>query len=537
MKTINQNIYRVALVPLLGVFFILGALTSCDLTRRPTSVLPLEESLETYDDAVAFNRGIMAQFRNRYGGSFSTPQEYMADYLNASANLGNVAGQLHGWKELTPSYGTFSSVYYMYYSTMKNLNYTVEQYQVVQNRIKEALAKTTNEAEKAKRQEEIDDLSLFIGTSYFARAYYYYNLMLRYGMPYNAATAKTDLGVPLVLEFDVSDRIKRTPVQEVYDQIFKDLEAAEKELVVNKPMASNSEFTTDAVDALRARIYLDMKEYDKAYEYAMKVINTKRYPLAPATHQAFEDMWVNDKSTEFILKLYISKESDEFPSGMGSFYGLDRDNRLFSPYYFPTQGLLDLYSESDLRKDVYFYKAPDVKVLSVEYKESVYIISKFKGNPAYATITNDPYYGIIPNGVHEPKVFRVAEQYLIAAEAAYFSGKDALTPLNALRVSRGLDPVKATGEALLKEIQDERTRELAFEGFRLWDLRRWNLPMNRMEPQKFDATSEVANYLTAPYYDLKIATTDPLYKKMIWPIPQREINVYGEKNMPQNPGW
>ncbi len=404
----------------------------------------------------------MAQFRNRIGGNFAIPQEIMADCFNAQANWGNSAPGLHGWLELNASSGNLASCYQMYYSTLKNVNFTIENYHKVKETLKEKYDKTDDEDEKAELKGQMDDIDLFIGTACFARAYYYYNFLLRFGIPYNAATADTDLGVPLVTTYDVSSRVTRNTVQECYDQIFKDLELAEKELVVRKPHAENSEFTVDAVKALKARVYLERKEYDKAYATAMELIQSGTYPLVEPTKEAFEDMWVHDTSSEEM---------------------------------------------------------------------------KFKGNPEYATIKDDPTYGRVPNGYHKPRVFRIAEQYLIAAEAGFYAGKDALKPLNALRASRGLKPVTTSGDALLRDIQDERLRELVGEGFRLWDLRRWNLPVKRMAPQEMKEVGALKDYLADGYFTLDVEPGTELYKKIVWAIPQREINVYGEENLKQNPGW
>lgn len=528
---LRKTAARVLLLLLAGV-----VVTGCDLNRYPTSVIPLEKSLETYEDAVAYNRGVMAQFRNRIGGTFAAPQEIMADCFNAQADWGNIAPGLHGWLELNASAGTFASCYQMYYSTLKNVNFTIENYNKVKETLKEKYDKTDDEDEKAELKGQMDDIDLFIGTACFARAYYYYNFLLRFGIPYNAATADTDLGVPLVTTYDVSSRVTRNTVRECYDQIFKDLELAEKELVVRKPHAENSEFTVDAVKALKARVYLERKEYDKAYATAMELIQSGTYPLVEPTKEAFEDMWVHDTSSEEILILEISLP-DEKPNTWGSYYGLSRTEHYHSPTYFPTQGLLDKYEEGDLRYGVYFYLAPDVKVFDTHFLNEMVLLQKFKGNPEYATIKDDPTYGRVPNGYHKPRVFRIAEQYLIAAEAGFYAGKDALKPLNALRASRGLKPVTTSGDALLKDIQDERLRELVGEGFRLWDLRRWDLPVKRMAPQEMKEAGALKDYLADGYFTLDVEPGTELYKKIIWAIPQHEINVYGEENLKQNPGW
>lgn len=514
------------------------AVSGCDLDRYPTKTFPLDGSIETFQDADNFNNGVMAQFRNRTTGFVVYPQEYMADCVNASIDWGNSGEGLHGWKALSASDGDISGVYSWYYGTLKNVNYTLANYP----RVREQLAKERDAAKDDNQRRrlawQVEEMDLFIGTSAFVRAYYYFNLLLRYGTPYSAATADKDLGVPLVVEFDVEKNVKRSTVKQVYDQIFKDLDVAEKVLTLRESRAGASEFTPDCVTALRARMALERKEYDKAYAYATELIESGRYPLVAPTKEAFEEMWQHDKSTEDILILYISKNETAYSNGY--YYGYNDVERRYEPNYYPTQGLLDMYSPKDLRKDVYFYLAPVAYINKMYFRNQMYLISKYKGNPEYY-VDRDRDGKYIPNGQHRPRIFRIAEQYLIAAEAAYFSGKDALKPLNALRASRGLEPVASSGEQLLKDIQDERCRELMGEGFRLWDLRRWGLPIKRMAPQilkdKQGNPISPKNYLAQGYYELDIEPTDPLYKKIVWAIPQREINTYGAENMPQNPGW
>ena len=306
--------------------------------------------------------------------------------------------------------------------------------------------------------------------------------------------------------------------------------------MVRKSQPESSEFTVDAVKALKARIYLERKEYDKAYATAMELIQSGTYPLVQPTKEAFEDMWLHDTSSEEILILEISLP-DETPNTWGSYYGLSRTQHYHSPTYFPTQGLLDKYEEGDLRYGAYFYLAPDVKVFDAHFLNEMVLLQKFKGNPEYATTKDDPTYGRVPNGYHKPRVFRIAEQYLIAAEAGFYAGKDALKPLNALRASRGLEPVTTSGDALLQDIRDERLRELVGEGFRLWDLRRWNLPVKRMAPQEMKEAGAIKDYLADGYFTLDVEPGTELYKKTVWAIPQRDINVYGKENLIQNPGW
>ena len=115
----------------------------------------------------------------------------------------------------------------------------------------------------------------------------------------------------------------------------------------------------------------------------------------------------------------------------------------------------------------------------------------------------------------------------------YFTGDEAgaLAELDKLRVKR-YDPFTSggeTGQALLEAIQYERRVELAAEGHRLFDLRRWGLGVSRSatEGEFFDGTGtpaiQTARSLSAGDY------------RMVFPIPQSEINIY--TSFQQNPDY
>ena len=160
--------------------------------------------------------------------------------------------------------------------------------------------------------------------------------------------------------------------------------------------------------------------------------------------------------------------------------------------------------------------------------DNIYLVAKYPDNDQ---LKNSPY----DNGtfLHRPKIFRIAEQYLIAAEAAYRNADEtnARLYLNRLRRSRGLTTeVTATADALFREIQNERNRELSFEGFRLTDIKRWNLAVVRGTPQNLDAivTTDPTNG-----YQLNVPAGN---YKLVWPIPPTNIR-YENGRWKQNPGW
>ena len=164
----------------------------------------------------------------------------------------------------------------------------------------------------------------------------------------------------------------------------------------------------------------------------------------------------------------------------------------------------------------------------------LYVIAKFKGNPNYATLNSTHWGGYVPNGNQAPKPFRIAEQYLIAAEAAYCLGNmgEAQHYLNQLRMSRGVPTTNLVGDDLYKEIKEERARELAYEGFRLWDLRRWKQGVSKRTFQGRENYYQVPASFFAGGYKVNIEPDNYMF---VWPFPKNERLI--NTNIQPNPGW
>ena len=138
---------------------------------------------------------------------------------------------------------------------------------------------------------------------------------------------------------------------------------------------------------------------------------------------------------------------------------------------------------------------------------------------------------------NKSKPFRISEQYLIAAEA-YVGNNDIVNGakyLNLLRASRLVDYVDVTYNSpntLLADIQDERHKELVGEGFRLTDLKRWGLGVNRE-----DATQDAALVLLPGGTNTTALTKTADDFRMVWPIPKSETDVNPQIKGQQNPGY
>lgn len=145
---------------------------------------------------------------------------------------------------------------------------------------------------------------------------------------------------------------------------------------------------------------------------------------------------------------------------------------------------------------------------------------------------------------------RLADLYLLYAEALNEVGRgdDAITWIDRVRVRAGLKGVKeswtnysinttkfSTKQGLRSIIQQERSVELAFEGHRFWDLRRWKTAdqvLNQgIHGWTIDQESAVGYYRPRLLWNQRfIAPRDYL-----WPLRQDELIV--NTNLVQNPGW
>lgn len=503
-----KNIFKYLTIVLLTI-----AAVSCDLDKYPYNAIEQSQAFKTVADAGTIRNGLYGNMRARVHGIFMFSTDVQADMLNATLDFGNRNGFPHRWEGFLDSDYTIRDVWRGYYSALVNVNNAI------------AMLPTIEPANDTERK----TLESYIGEAYLFRAYYYHQLVLRWGKPYDPATASSDPGVPLVLTFDVTLKPARATVAEVYTQILADIAAAKSRLsdVAGTPGASR--FTTDAVSALEARVHLHMRNWSAAATAAKSLINGGKYPLVK-TEADFRKMWVNDNSTELIFQLQLVAPSELSPNGdpwvnVNTIYlGYRPSDGKFTPDFVPQNWVIDLYEDTDVRKSVYLEKKPLI-IQGTDYPD-IYVINKYPGNPALFT-------GAATNYQHKPKVFRIAEMYLIAAEAdAQTSAGEAnaLATINLLRTARGASELTGlSGASLMTQIRNERTRELLCEGFRLDDLRRWNLGFTRTTPQNLN----LINVTPSGDYHMKtVAAGDP---KFTWGIPTNDLTT--NPNITQNPGW
>jgi hypothetical protein len=139
-------------------------------------------------------------------------------------------------------------------------------------------------------------------------------------------------------------------------------------------------------------------------------------------------------------------------------------------------------------------------------------------------------------------LLRYAEVLLTYAEAKIEMGQIDASVLAAInQVRNGRTDVKqpsvtATTQAALREIvRRERTVELAFEGQRIFDIRRWKIGEQVMNGPVFGITYPDAS---GKLVTVQAASSDRVFdasRHYLWPIPQKERDL--NPSLTQNPNW
>lgn len=320
------------------------------------------------------------------------------------------------------------------------------------------------------------------------RAYCHFELLRLYAVDYEPASP----GVP-IMKTSVIGKPARETVGKVFEQINADLLLAKS--LIPATFVNRSRITKQAVSAIQARAALWQKDWDAAITYTSEVINAM--PLA--TIAQFPDIWLDKSNVEVIWELKREAQDAKF----GDFYRDGSDKILFAP---SAELRNTMNAPTDVRFNTYMRELSPARWAVVKY---------VGGQSALANLV-------------DIKLFRVAEMYLVRAEAYAAKGVPGLTDgtadLNALRTQRinGYTPqIFADPASLMDAILLERFKELAFEGHRYLDLRRKNMDITRLPEDAIQAPTAI-----------RLTAADKAY---YLPIPLREIQA--NENVSQHPKY
>ena len=316
------------------------------------------------------------------------------------------------------------------------------------------------------------------------RAWAYFNLVQIYAKRYDAtAVPNNQLGVSMPLSA-VDIKLPRSTVEQVYTQINKDLTDA----ITNFGTASlppsgpqtKSHLAIRAALAIRARVALTMQNYVNAAAYAKQVVDLGGSSLMSNTqYQAgFNDL----SNPEWIWGAYVQDDQgDTFGSFLGQISYNGNTSYIRGVPKRINSALYNKISATDVRKTMWEPNPTTVNfpLPLTSYSRSPYMSRKF-------SIRNLPTIGDVP-------YIRLAEMYLIMAEAyAKTPGKEVEARAALFTLAKNRDPnyVLSTnsGQALLDEIMVHRRVEFWAEGFRFFDLKRLDQPLDR---------TVVPNYVSA----------------------------------------
>jgi hypothetical protein len=329
-----------------------------------------------------------------------------------------------------------------------------------------------------------------IGECEVMRAFYYFNLVNLWG------------GVPLetTTSYQVNESLPRASIQAVYTQIIADLKDAQTKLNAVYPSTGRARPNIYTASALLAKVYLYQGDYSDAYAQSNAVIGSGLYSLVADLNQVFLD-----GSTEAIWQIPAYGTIVNYPSV---------DGRLFVPYsstntpiYWLTNVQLDAFESGDQR-------AVDWLSYNTIGGAQYYYPYKYKNYQINGNATDEDYM-----------IFRLAEQYLIRAEAeANGQGGGAtaaIADLNTIRARAGLAATTVTPAGgltqLMAAIMHERQTELFCEWGNRWlDLKRTGTVQTVLAPEKGGPWLQDAH-------------------ASLFPIDQTDINY--NPQLVQNPGY
>jgi starch-binding outer membrane protein, SusD/RagB family len=326
------------------------------------------------------------------------------------------------------------------------------------------------------------------GWALFLRGFAFYNLAQHFSLPYDKSTSDADLGIPIRLKPEIDVLSTRSSVSETYRQIISDVTMASQLLPNQSPGTDRNRPYKPAAMALLSRVYLSMRDYEKAFHYADSSLQL---------YNVLGDYNQLSASNPFLTRTYVEVLYQASLSIASSNPVIQ-----YKTFTIIDSTLYSSYAANDLRKSIYFRLIPASNKPSIAFSTYSGTINGFSG------LATD-------------------EMYLTRAECYARAGNTAaaLTDLNALLVKRWkntalYNQVTATSSAdALNKILIERRKELCFRGLRWMDLRRLN---------KDGANITLKRNLNGQLFYL--TPNSPLYAL---PIPEDEIANSGIQQNPR----
>jgi hypothetical protein len=385
--------------------------------------------------------------------------------------------------------------------------------------------------ESLKASPNSGNLTALIAETRALRAYGYFYAMDFWG------------NVPLVTvaRIDPNNLPATTPRAQIFEFVETELLAAAQDMPSVTTVSKASyypRFTKEAVYALLATMYLNAEVYTgtpkwtEAIAMCDKIIATGSYSLEGAVLDNFKA--TNKQNFREVISSFSISPSNNSGGNQFILYtqnALDqlKYNLPFTPAngYSTYQEALDRYENQDIRKSLIEYGPQfyldGVTPLAYPNGTQLNLIAvkdliSAEDNEGYKVLKYTPvgtsWSGY--NGDNDLVLMRYADILLIKAEALLRGGTATVadTPLNLVNQVRARSNASALGSVTLANIEDERARELIWEGHRRRDMIRFG------------------SYFTRTW---TFKTTQTEKFRGIYPIPQEQRTA--NPNLVQNPGY
>lgn len=567
MKNMKYNICTVLM---------LLALCGCDMERDMVTTLSKEQINSQYElvrgqCAALYNDLLAGYFTFGNGMEASACDE--SDLINGGEVQTVNTGM---WNQYTNP----DEVLSRYYKAIRNVNDFLNPEVPVDLEAYRLDPASSSQAIYKERMAEIRNWNY---EARFLRAFYYFELIKRYG-------GVPIITEPLTLDTDFAS-IQRNTLKECIDFIVSECDSVSAEGALPAVCTADNlgRATKGAALALKSRVLLyaasDLWNMPEAWASGysnpelISIVGgdrQKQWKAAADAAKAVIDLteagYQLDNDYGFIGKSFQSKElifvrranasndfeKTNFPVGIPE--GKGQIN--------PSQNLVDLYemrtgekfdwSNPQHAQNPYYNRDPRLDY-TIFHNESQFnnkgVLEIYEGGAHGKGIPNatgtgyyikkfvDETLDLVQNrtSVHTWIFFRMAEIYLNYAEALNEcepGNTDILIYANKTRERSGVEmpPITETNQAQVRErIRNERSVELAFEGHRLWDLRRWMTAVTELNKPLRGVSCKYEDY-EYKYTVVEVEKRVFRPEMYFYPIPQSLLYTTGNKWV-QNPGW
>jgi hypothetical protein len=484
------------------VLVLVSQITACRdfLDVKPQGELTQEAFPTSESDALLATNAVYATLRSWHYHSGGFPiLDFMSDDAHKGSNPDDGLNTVGPYERFThtPTQDGLDRWWSDLYQGIKRANVVIEKVPLI--------AMDTNNRGR------------YVAEARFLRGLFYFDLVRAWG------------GVPLVLTTTPELKLPRSTAAEIYAQIEKDLLFAASRLPGKHDYNSQDlgRASRGAAHALLARVYLFKKEFQKAEEHAMALIqSTDFYDLEPMFENA--NSHLGEHGVESVFEIGAIGAEGAVGNQYANTQGVRGTPNRGWGFNRPSLSLRNAFDSEDPRLALTIIDLGDVidgiEILGdgstpdVTYDDAGNVIEVECYNRKVWT----PGANVASQFGHNRRLIRYADVLLMAAEAMNENNKpgEALIHLNRVRErarhgnSLILPDITTTNQSELRSIiLNERRLELALEGHRFWDLVRTGNAADVLGPRGFIAG-----------------------KHELLPIPQNEIDI-SQGTLEQNLNW